>query len=213
MVLLANLSNSYDFSQSGITTVMQLSKHFSEALQLAHTLHQHQTRKQGQVPYISHLMGVSAIVMRYGGTEDEAIAALLHDAVEDQGGKETLAMIEAQFGKNVAHIVLGCSDSDQTPKPPWKERKDKYLAHLRMSDESILIVSASDKLYNALDCVRTHAVIGEDLWNLFNVSRDETKWYYQQIAKILIERKTKFPRLIPLFDETIRIIEQLVRLP
>lgn len=192
---------------------MQLSNRFSTALEIAHKLHQSQTRKQGQVPYLSHLMGVSALVMRYGGNEDEAIAALLHDAVEDQGGQKTLLMIEEKFGKDVAHIVLGCSDTDQTPKPPWKERKENYIAHLRITDESTLIVSASDKLYNALDCIRTHAVIGEGLWGLFNVPRDETKWYYQQIASVLNERRTEFPRLAPLLDETIRIIGQLVILP
>lgn len=192
---------------------MRLTNQFSQALQLAHRLHQDQNRKSGDVPYLSHLMGVSALVLRYGGTEEEAIAALLHDAVEDQGGQKTLKIIEKQFGNIVAHIVDGCSDSDIIPKPPWKERKLNYINHLRTTDEGTMIVAASDKLYNAEDCIRTYAIIGEGLWDLFNPPREETKWYYQSLAEVFSSRKEEFPRLAPLFDETIRIINQLVALP
>ena len=192
---------------------MNLSDRFAKALQLAHQLHRDQKRKNGTVPYISHLMGVSAIVMRYGGTEDEAIAGLLHDAAEDQGGETILAYIRNRFGDSVADIVLGCSDTTQSPKPPWRERKEAYLEHLRTTDEGTLIVSASDKLYNALDCVRTHAVIGEGLWDLFNPTREETLWYYSSIAEVLQEREEEFPHLSPLFNEAVRVIEQLLALP
>lgn len=192
---------------------MVLSERFSQAFEFAHQLHQAQTRKRAQVPYISHLMGVSALVLRYGGSEDEAIAALLHDAAEDQGGDIVLEYIRNKFGDTVAHIVKGCSDTTQIPKPPWKERKVKYVEHLRSTDAETLIVAASDKLYNALDCVRTHAVIGEQLWDLFRASREETKWYYRSIAEVLADRKHEFPRLVPLFNETIRVISVLVELP
>jgi (p)ppGpp synthase/HD superfamily hydrolase len=192
---------------------MNLSDRFAKAFKLAHKLHQHQERKSGKIPYISHLMGVSSIVMRYGGNEDEAIAALLHDAAEDQGGEKILAYIRNRFGDPVADIVLGCSDTTESPKPPWKERKERYIGHLREANESTLIVAASDKLYNALDCVRTHAVIGERLWDLFTPSREETKWYYRSIAEVLEEREMEFPHLSPLFAETIRVINQLLELP
>ena len=192
---------------------MRLTNQFSQALQLAHRLHQNQTRKSGKVPYVSHLMGVSAIVLRYGGTEEEAIAALLHDAVEDQGGQKTLEMIRNQFGDTIAHIVDGCSDSNTTPKPPWKERKLNYIAHLRTTDENTLIVAASDKLYNAEDCIRTYAEIGEGLWDMFTPPREDTKWYYHSLAEVFETRKKEFPRLMPLINETIRIIDQLVALP
>ncbi len=192
---------------------MNLSDRFVKAFKLAHKLHQHQERKSSKIPYISHLMGVSAIVMRYGGSEDEAIAALLHDAAEDQGGEKILAYIRNRFGDPVADIVLGCSDTTQSPKPPWRERKERYIDHLKTANESALIVAASDKLYNALDCVRTHALIGEKLWDLFNPSKEETKWYYRSIADVLTDRENEFPHLSPLFTETVRVINQLLELP
>ena len=192
---------------------MQLTDRFSRALTLTHELHQTQTRKDGKVPYISHLMGVSALVLRYGGNEDEAIAALLHDAAEDQGGKKALVLIQEEFGEIVAHIVKGCSDTLQMPKPPWKQRKLEYIAHLKNTDESTLIVAASDKLYNALDSIRTHAIIKENMWNLFKVTEEETRWYYRCLAEIFVQRRTEFPRLTSLVDETVRTIEQLLVLP
>ncbi len=100
-----------------------LSPQFDNALAYASQLHRDQARKGTQIPYVSHLLAVAAIVLEHGGTEDEAIAALLHDAVEDQGGAETRAVIRERFGENVAAIVDGCTDADITPKPPWKERK------------------------------------------------------------------------------------------
>lgn len=191
---------------------MQNHLQFTKALQLAADLHQHQRRKDGETPYISHLLAVSAIVMRFGGDDDEIIAALLHDAVEDQGGAVTLGMIEAQFGKRVAHIVQSCSDTDQQPKPPWKERKTAYLAHLRTTDASSLMVSAADKLHNALDSIITHDEIGTQLWTLFNAPREDTCWYYHELMVIYRERMESHPHLRPLLQQAVKTIEALLNL-
>ena len=109
---------------------MPLTNRFEEALTYAARAHNQQTRKGNNVPYISHLLSVAAIVLENGGSEDEAIAALLHDAVEDAGGPQRRADIAQTFGETVARIVDGCTDTDETPKPPWRERKERYIAHL-----------------------------------------------------------------------------------
>src|SRR5580704_12529855 len=126
-----------------------LGKRFDRALLYATDAHAAQSRKGTSRPYIAHLLGVAAIVLTHGGDEDEAIAALLHDAVEDQGGKPRLRDIRRKFGARVAGIVEGCTDADTEPKPPWLERKKKYLEHLRHADASVRLVSAADKVYNA----------------------------------------------------------------
>src|SRR5437773_10990452 len=110
---------------------MKLSRQFEKALVYATRAHCDQTRKKTKIPYIAHILGVTAIAMEYGANETEAIAALLHDAVEDCGGEKRLRDIEKKFGKGVAKIVQGCTDTDQTPKPPWLERKKAYGAHVR----------------------------------------------------------------------------------
>jgi (p)ppGpp synthase/HD superfamily hydrolase len=109
---------------------MMLGKRFDEAFELASGLHREQVRKGTDVPYVSHLLGVASLVLEDGGDEDEAIAGLLHDAVEDGGGREVLETIRARFGDDVAGTVLGCSDTDEVPKPPWRARKERYIAHL-----------------------------------------------------------------------------------
>src|SRR5271169_5402067 len=116
-------------------------------------LHAAQTRKGSGVPYISHLISVAALTLEYGGSEDEAIAALLHDAVEDQGGAATRADILRRFGPEVTAIVDGCSDTEVSPKPPWRARKEAYIAHLPTASESVQLVSACDKLHNARSLV------------------------------------------------------------
>lgn len=126
-----------------------LTERYRDALALTFELHQRQERKGSGVPYVAHVLGVSSLVLEHGGDEDEAIAALLHDAVEDQGGAATLARIAAGFGARVADIVRGCSDSMGEPKPPWRERKEHYLAHLGSASTSVRLVSSCDKLYNA----------------------------------------------------------------
>src|SRR5215831_344251 len=141
---------------------MALSARFSEALVWAANLHRDQVRKGPErIPYIGHLLAVAAIVIEFGGTEDEAIAALLHDAVEDQGGAPTLAMIRHLFGHAVAEIVSGCTDTDQHPKPAWQSRKDQYIAHLAGAPSSVLLVAAADKLANARSVITDLRKVGE----------------------------------------------------
>jgi (p)ppGpp synthase/HD superfamily hydrolase len=126
-----------------------LTRRFELALQFASGLHHSQCRKGTPIPYISHLMAVSALVLEAGGDEDLAIAALLHDAVEDQGGAPTLQIIRRMFGDRVANVVMECSDTDREPKPPWRERKERYLTHLLSASADALLVSMADKLHNA----------------------------------------------------------------
>src|SRR6266853_3455026 len=126
----------------------RLSRRFEAALLLATRLHATQTRKGGRIPYVSHLLGVASLALEHGGDEDVAIAALLHDAVEDQGGRPTLQTIRRMFGDRVATVVMECSDTDREPKPPWRERKERYLAHLPSASADALLVSIADKLHN-----------------------------------------------------------------
>ena len=157
----------------------------------AHQVHQNQRRKGTGIPYIAHILGVAALAMEYGASEDEAIGALLHDAAEDGGGEATLAEIRARFGDAVADIVLGCSDSlveDPEDKLPWRERKENYLAHLQNAHESVLLVSAADKLHNVRSITRDYREHGEEIWNRFQGRRDGTLWYYETVADALMRR-------------------------
>jgi (p)ppGpp synthase/HD superfamily hydrolase len=167
-----------------------LGPRFTRALELAYELHAGQTRKGSGVPYFGHLLGVTSIVIETGSSEDEAIAALLHDAAEDQGGRDTLARIRSEFGDDVAEIVESCSDSLDDPKPPWRERKRAYLEHLEEAGESALKVSLADKLHNARTIVVDYRDVGEALWERFNADRDQVLEYYRALAAI-------FSRLTP----------------
>ena len=185
------------------------SKRLQEAFTYASDLHAEQKRKGTNIPYISHLMGVAAIVLEHGGTEDEAIAALLHDAVEDQGGRATLEKIRKRFGDEVAQTVEGCTDADTNPKPPWRERKEKYITHLHKADASVRLVSAADKLHNVRTILADYRKVGEALWERFRGGKDGTLWYYRTLAKTFREI---YPS--PLADELGRVVselEQLVR--
>ena len=128
---------------------MPSTERFCEALEYAVRLHAAQRRKGSDTPYIAHLLSVTAIVLEHGASEDEAIAALLHDAVEDQGGAPVREEIRRRFGPAVATIVDGCTDCDTTPKPPWRERKEAFLARLPSAGRSVHLVTAADKLHNA----------------------------------------------------------------
>ena len=189
---------------------MVLSARFSEALTLAAALHRHQVRKgPRKIPYIGHLLAVTAIVLEYGGDEDQAIAALLHDAVEDQGGSPTLATIRHLFGPAVAEIVEGCSDTDVVPKPPWKQRKECYLAHLNEAPPGVLLVAAADKLANALSILKDYRELGEALWSRFQCTREESLWYYRSVLRVLQTRQAP-PRLVEELERVIAHIERLV---
>ncbi len=160
-----------------------LSRRYAEAFAYAEALHARQVRKGTNVPYLSHLMSVSALVLEDGGDEDEAIAGLLHDAVEDQGGRPTLEEIQRRFGEKVARIVLACSDSEAEPKPPWRERKERYVAHIRHADAEVRRVSSADKLHNARSILADYRVIGDALFDRFTASKDETLWYYRSLVE------------------------------
>lgn len=183
---------------------MMLSKRFTDALTFATQLHANQTRKGGKVPYIAHLLGVASIALEHGANEDEAIAALLHDAIEDQGGAATREEIRRRFGDTVTEIVDGCTDSDTTPKPPWRQRKEGYIAHIPKASTSVLLVSASDKLYNARSILNDYRLIGENVWERFHGGKDGTLWYYR--AALEAFRSTGST---PLFDELERVVSEL----
>lgn len=161
-----------------------LGSRFQKAFLLASRYHAQQTRKGTAIPYLSHLLGVTSLVLDAGGDEDEAIAAMLHDAVEDQGGGETLAEIEAEFGKRVAGIVEGCSDTFVVPKPPWRPRKEAYLKHLPQASAEVVKVSLADKLQNARSIARDLELFGEDTWRRFTGGKEGSIWYYQSLVRI-----------------------------
>lgn len=161
------------------------SERFCEALVYAARLHAGQKRKLSGGPVIGHLLRVAGIALEQGADEDEAIAALLHDAVEDQGGAKTLAEIDRRFGPRVAQIVAGCSDTATTPKPPWRLRKEAFLARLPAASPSVRLVSAADKLDNVRSLIAGYRARGESLWETFRGGRDGTLWYYRRIVEIL----------------------------
>ena len=183
-----------------------LGARFEDALAYASRLHADQVRKQTDIPYVSHLLAVCALVLEDGGDEDEAIAALLHDAVEDQGGALTLAEIRRRFGERVADIVDGCSDTDEMPKPPWRRRKEAYLAHLAdpATPESVLRVSCADKLHNARSVLAERHVLGDIVWDRFNAPKDEQLWYYRAIVEVM---RTRFPGRLT--DELGDVVQRL----
>jgi (p)ppGpp synthase/HD superfamily hydrolase len=163
--------------------MIALTKRFEDALVYATRLHAQQERKAMSVPYVSHLLSVAALVIEDGGDEDEVIAGLLHDAVEDQGGVATLQEIRTLFGERVAEIVDGCTDAYQIPKPPWRERKEYYLAKLEMASPSIRRVSLADKLHNARTLLSALRQNGNDVWTFFNGGQAGTIWYYEMLQE------------------------------
>lgn len=186
-----------------------LTPRFVEALGYAFELHAKQRRKQTEIPYVAHLMAVSALVLEDGGDEDEAIAALLHDAIEDQSEHTSLEQIGHRFGPRVAKIVHACTDSHTLPKPPWRERKQAYLAGLPDKGESgALRVVASDKLHNARAVLSDYREVGEKLWDRFTGGREGTLWYYRSLADALRE-SGRVTRLAAELDRTVTELERL----
>lgn len=164
---------------------------FESAMAYAHQVHRNQRRKGTGIPYIAHILGVTAIAIEYGATEDEAIGALLHDAAEDGGGEAMLAEIRAQYGDAVGDIVLGCSDSlveDPAEKRPWLERKETYIARVIEASPSVCLVSAADKLHNVRAVLRDYRSDGEEIWARFHGGRDGTLWYYDTVSLALWRR-------------------------
>ena len=183
---------------------------FETALVYANHVHQGQHRKGTGIPYMAHILGVTAIAMEYGASEDEAVGALLHDAAEDGGGEARLAEIRARFGDAVGDIVLGCSDSlveHPEDKLPWRERKEGYLAHVEGASTSVCLVSAADKLHNVRSIIRDLRMHGDEVWERFQGKRDGTLWYYEAVADALLRRYHS-----PLTCDLQREVEELLEL-
>ncbi|MBX9258314.1 HD domain-containing protein [Desmonostoc muscorum CCALA 125] len=183
---------------------LKLTERFESALIYATRLHANQTRKISGVPYISHLLSVTALVLEAGGTQEEAIAALLHDAVEDQGGKSTREEIHQLFGETVVAIVDGCTESDTYPKPPWLERKKRYLENLYHASASVRRVSLADKLHNARSLLADLRQHGSSIWKEFKTGREGTLWFYQQLQEVYNATGCDF-----LTQEFSRVIQEL----
>jgi GTP pyrophosphokinase len=183
---------------------VRLSDRFGDALGYAFELHAAQERKADGTPYVLHLLAVCSLVLEAGGTEDQAIGALLHDAVEDQGGRPRLEEIRRRFGDAVAGIVEGCTDADRVPKPPWRERKERYLAHLPDAPPAVLLVSCADKLHNARSLARAYRREGEGVWGHFRGGRDGLLWYYRSLVEAYRRAGG-----VPLLDELTRAVADL----
>ena len=173
----------------GKERLTKLGPRFLKAFLFAAEQHAGQARKTTTIPYIAHLMGVTSLVLEAGGDEDLAIAALLHDVVEDCGGAPMLKEVQRRFGRRVAKIVDACTDADTYPKPPWRERKEKYLRHLKTADAGTRLVSAADKLNNIRSILSDYREIGESVWSRFNGGREGTLWYYHTLRDIFLQRR------------------------
>lgn len=166
---------------------MKLTERFEKALVYAVRLHAKQLRKGMQVPYTVHLLSVSALVLENGGDEDQAIAGLLHDAVEDQGGLPRLEEIRELFGERVALIVDGCTDAYYLPKAPWQQRKELYLDHLKSVTPDVRLVSLADKVHNARSILASLYHEGDSAWSRFNGGKAGTLWYYTDLVRVFQE--------------------------
>jgi len=188
----------------------RLGEEFHKALTYAFEAHCTQTRKGTDTPYIAHLLGVASLVIEDDGDEIQAIAGLLHDAMEDQGGRVLLEDIRAHFGPRVAAIVEACSDSDVVGKKrPWAERKEQYLKHLDSAPSEVLRVAAADKLYNARAILADYRSLGEGLWPRFNAPRDDILRYYSSLVRIFTQREPA--SLGRELESVVRTLHHLVR--
>ena len=184
-----------------------LTEKFEHALIYTLRLHRDQTRKGTKIPYFAHLMSVAALVLESGGDEEMAIAALLHDAVEDQGGTGTLVEIRELFGERVAMIVEGCTDAFESPKPPWRSRKEAYLDHLSTAPAEVRLVSLADKLHNARSILSDLLQNGIHTMNRFKGGVAGTVWYYQQLLGVFRQHNDS-----PMIDELDRVVSEIVSL-
>ena len=187
---------------------VKLGPRFQLAFSFAARKHAGQIRKASTIPYIAHLMGVASLVLEFGGDEDLAIAALLHDVVEDCGGAPMLKEIRRRFGSRVAKIVDGCTDSDTCPKPPWRERKESYIRHLKNADAETRLVSAADKLNNVRSILSDYRAVGESIWIRFNGGREGTLWYYRALLDEFLRHKLN--RTTRDFELAVNELETLV---
>ena len=187
---------------------MKLSRKFEEALVYASVVHAGQIRKATGIPYIAHLLGVASIAFEYGADEDQGIGALLHDTAEDAGGAARIDDIRVRFGEKVATIVEGCTDTLETPKPPWRERKEKYLAHLKETDASTRLVSAADKLFNVRSILRELRQRGDAVWARFSGGKKDRLWYY----RALVTAFRQYGDHSDLIDELNRVVTEIEKL-
>ena len=183
---------------------MSYGEKFKRAVVYAARVHGDHYRKGTRVPYVTHLLAVAAIVGENGGTEDEVVAALLHDAPEDRGGEARLGDIRLRFGDAVAEIVAGCTDTYEDPKPPWRERKERHLAHLADAPASVRLVSAADKLHNARSILADLRSLGEELWNRFTGGKEGTLWYYRALVEAYATAGVK-----PIVEELDRVVREM----
>jgi GTP pyrophosphokinase len=203
------VTDGVDEREMSIPKAQSSNDRLAEAVAAAVRIHGAQLRKGTTIPYLSHLLGACSIALDYGANEDEAIAALLHDAIEDGEPTEVARQIVWSFGEEVGRIVEGCSDSDTHPKPPWPERKEAYLVRLASEDRSVLLVSASDKLHNARSIVRDVRAVGEAVWDRFNASKDDTLRYYRRLVAAYRANPAHTPALIAELDRTVTEMEVL----
>ena len=189
---------------------LKLGPRFLRAFLFAAEKHAGQARKASTIPYIAHLMGVASLVLEAGGDEDLAIAALLHDVVEDCGGAPMLKEVQRRFGKRVAEVVDGCTDADTYPKPPWRERKEHYIRHLQTADADTRLVSAADKLNNVRSVLADYREVGESVWSRFNGGREGTLWYYRALLDEFLRRKPN--RLTRELERAVRELEGVTQI-
>ena len=188
-----------------------LSDRFTEATAYALLHHREQRRKGAEIPYAAHLLAVAAIALEMECTEDEAIAALLHDVIEDGGGTAAEAEIAGRFGADVAAMVRANSDTDVEPKPPWRARKEAYLAGIATKPVGAVRVSIADKLHNARSILFDHRRIGESVWDRFTADRDETLWYYESLVGAFEQRRDELGGgASAALDELERVVAELV---
>lgn len=183
---------------------MSYGEKFEEALLYAARLHRDQTRKGTNAPYVTHLLAVAAIVGENDGTEDEVVAALLHDAPEDQGGKERLEDIRTRFGEVVAEIVDGCVDAYGEPKPAWRPRKERYVERMASAPYSVRLVSSADKLHNARAILADLRAVGDDLWERFTGGKEGTLWYYRALVEAYAATGSN-----PVLEELDRVVQEI----
>jgi (p)ppGpp synthase/HD superfamily hydrolase len=192
-----------------------LSDRFNEALVYAATLHRDQARKGTQIPYVSHLLAVAALVIENGGNEAQAIAALLHDAFEDQG-IDKADEIRSKFGEAVLAVVMACTDATVpkgVEKPPWRERKESYIERVEHEPAAMKLVSAADKLHNARAILADYRDLGEKLWERFNGGKDGTLWYYRSLVEAFrgSGEAGGLRRLVEELDRVVSDLERLAR--
>ncbi|MBI2690940.1 MAG: HD domain-containing protein [Solirubrobacterales bacterium] len=190
--------------------MVTLTKRYEKAVKFARKAHKKQVRKGTEIPYISHLLGVSSIVLEMEGSEDEAIAALLHDVVEDCGGAPMAERVREEFGADVARIVLANTDTDQKPKPPWRARKQEYLNSLPGKARDELLISLADKLHNARATLLDYRCIGDDIWPRFKEGREGQLWYLNELVRHFTARADDLgPQCVSKLDDFVRTIREL----